>query len=549
MAYKVFKTKEEARAKLSPGGALFAVDICGGGPKGFIAAASASGFADWFLRRPDSKQMHYEIIPDGVPIKLYFDVEYLHAENPGLSIDAVVAQINASTQKVLGMPDLLPFQTDASNAKKASRHLAYPVVLPSKVHVRCVVQHVLADLRRSGTAPATSAKGQVCGIDEGVYDKERNFRLCYSHKWGQPERKLLPVEKVASKLETLQRATISHFLDGLQRVEWQLDDLNQRYATKEEARRHLKPGGALFAVEVCQGGAKNFVAVDSPESFVPRYLELPDSEQMYHEIIRDGAPIKLYFDVEFLRADNAGLAMDAVVARIIASVQKVLGMPDLLPFQTDASNGVKASRHLTFPVLLPSKIHVKSVVQRVLDDLRGTAPVTNAKTGQVCGIDEGVYDRERNFRICYSHKWGQQERKLVPVGDVASKLEAMQKSMISYFIDGLPRVEWKLSTTTGVKRAGHETTPDLLKGDDLKLGKIWDFVHQNWPGSCKAGPEKRYKNMLQVSLRPGVLCPNAGRVHKSNCTFFNVEWPDGVGHLYCPDPDCQKRWGRFRVEL
>jgi len=332
------------------------------------------------------------------------------------------------------------------------------------------------------------------------------------------------------------------------------------HAEKQVARGHLKPGGALFAVDICEGGPKGFFAADSASDFVAWFLRLPDSLQMHYEIIPDGVPIKLYFDVEYLLADNAGLAMDAVIAQINSSVQQALRLPDLQPFQTDASNAKKASRHLAYPVVLADKVHVKSLVQHVLADLRqsGTAPVTAAKKGQVCGIDEGVYDKERNFRLCYAHKWGQPERKLLPVGPVASKLEAVQRAMISHFLDELPLVPWHCrpsdgwSSGGGTKRAKHHVASTGLRpGDESKLDAIRAFARTTWPESNIAGSGGRFRNMLQIALKPGVFCPHAKRVHKSNCTWFNVELPDGKGHLRCADPECQasSQWGRFRVEL
>jgi len=329
----------------------------------------------------------------------------------------------------------------------------------------------------------------------------------------------------------------------------------REYEKKEAARAKLTPGGALFAVDIGSKGAKRFIAAPSASGFVDWFLGQPANAQMHYEIIPDGVPIKLYFDVEFLHAENQGLSIDSVIALINDSVQRALGMPDLQPFQTDASNDKKASRHLAYPVVLPSKAHVKSVVMHVLGDLRksGTAPVTHSAKGEICGIDTAVYDYEHNMRICYSYKLGDPGRKLVPIQQAVSKREAMQKSLISYFLDELPRVEWRCHPTAssgGVgKRARQDTgfEPD----DEAQLDKIKAFVIAQWPDARVVGKGKRYKNVLQIALKPGVHCPNAKRVHKNNCTRFNVELPDGVGHLSCADPDCKaaNRWGRFRVDL
>lgn len=169
----------------------------------------------------------------------------------------------------------------------------------------------------------------------------------------------------------------------------------------------------IFARDVHEKGAKRYIACDL-DTFIETYLIMRKSSRMHYEVIPDDIPLKLYFDVEFERADHPLWCEDAIVQRIVDSVRLETKIPNLVLFQLDASNEKKASRHLIFPLVFPNKPNMKLFVNHLIEVLRSSASPITAK-GTVCGIDPSVYDHDRCFRLYGSHKMGHIARTFYPI--------------------------------------------------------------------------------------------------------------------------------------
>lgn len=68
---------------------------------------------------------------------------------------------------------------------------------------------------------------------------------------------------------------------------------------------------AVFSIESSSSGTRKFLACTLPELW-RRYRACPPPARHYYEIIRHGAPCRLYLDLEFAReantaADGAGM--------------------------------------------------------------------------------------------------------------------------------------------------------------------------------------------------------------------------------------------------
>jgi len=299
------------------------------------------------------------------------------------------------------------------------------------------------------------------------------------------------------------------------------------------------------------------------EEFMRRYWAMRPADRVYCEMLPDDAGLKLYMDVEF-PLPSAHTA-DDVVARIADAVRELAGMPGLAPFQVDASKATKASRHLIWPVLMTSKERAKSFVTHVQHALRDAgAPELG---GSVCGVDATVYDKERAMRLCYAHKVGDPTRKLWPYPDKdMDREEAMRHSMIAFYTDGLPVLDWQGPPANEVRKARKapraaplraSKKPMLLEPPravvaaevdaDLEAAVRAKMV-QWYPTSHLDTVKMLDDTTLSLAVRPGVHCPSAGRVHKSNCTWLHVDVRTKVGQFVCADPACEvggrkTRWG------
>ena len=89
-----------------------------------------------------SKKHVYELIPQGYPVKLYFDLEYLIEYNPWTTMTIAAAKLHELTQQLLvkifnrrGLHDVI--YLDATTSKKASVHLIYPdVIFENMTHLK-----------------------------------------------------------------------------------------------------------------------------------------------------------------------------------------------------------------------------------------------------------------------------------------------------------------------------------------------------------------------------------------------------------------------------
>ena len=292
--------------------------------------------------------------------------------------------------------------------------------------------------------------------------------------------------------------------------------------------------------------------VATRDEFLKRYWAATPQDRMFCEVLPDGVPIKIYMDVEFYRAAAPGLDMDECVGLIQRCVADLLGMPTLVPFQLDASNDEKASRHLTWPVALKDKKAVESLVKHVVHVLREQgAPATGKNSA--CGIDLVVYARNQGMRICYSHKLKEFTRKLLPFPDKTMNAQtAMRQSLIAHFVEDVPLLEWTRPRVEASKKARAVTTsmataaaPKRVKTsatatpvDDALLTVVKERLTLCYPGSFIDGEKMFDPNTLCVALRPGVVCPVAKRIHKSNCTWMNINVKTRIGTWACSDADC-----------
>jgi hypothetical protein len=148
----------------------------------------------------------YEVLREGRPCHLYFDLEFVPAANPNLDgdalVDALVALVGADARARWGCaldPAAHVLEADSSTPDKWSRHLL--VRLPGGVAFRDgqAVGRYVAELLAHGAADALrvrkaggSGGGRGGGaadwtwvVDTAVYTRHRHFRTLLSSKFGK----------------------------------------------------------------------------------------------------------------------------------------------------------------------------------------------------------------------------------------------------------------------------------------------------------------------------------------------------------------------------
>lgn len=338
------------------------------------------------------------------------------------------------------------------------------------------------------------------------------------------------------------------------------------YSKKMHALQRCVTGSRIYSFDVNASGAKKFI-VTNPATFLEMYLALKPERRVYYEMIPDGVPIKLYMDFEFKRRENPGLNENEMIEKIISGVRTAVKIPDVTPLQLDSSNEIKASRHLIFPIVFKTKADVKAFVIHLVNELK--SPETDE--GNVCGLDLSVYDKQRFFRMIGSHKFAEPLRKLCAIPTQLLDKKTVCDSMISVFkgcdaddgslpftetvriqIDFAKPVKRRVCRKKGgVKKRLHVESEPLNETHCSIMASLTKWVNEKYPAlNRKVYGELYDEETLSLTLSPGVYCPHAKRVHKSNCSWLNVHLIQETFQLRCADPDCkgQSSWCHLRIK-
>jgi hypothetical protein len=180
----------------------------------FFGAAPAAALWRRYRALPCAARHHYELLREGRRCRLYFDLEFDAAENPGRDgpacVDALLSLLRDAMPLRLGvsLDDCTVVELDSSSAAKFSRHLVLHApgggAFASAVACGAFVRSFWAEdvaARRSTDVRADACFVRRSGTDElvpfvdlGVYTRNRAFRLYLSSKAGK-EARLLPTAR------------------------------------------------------------------------------------------------------------------------------------------------------------------------------------------------------------------------------------------------------------------------------------------------------------------------------------------------------------------
>ncbi|KAF4036746.1 Herpesviridae UL52/UL70 DNA primase [Phytophthora infestans] len=195
----------------------------------------------------------------------------------------------------------------------------------------------------------------------------------------------------------------------------------------------------VFSFESAGDGKRRFLVASLTE-FWNNYKKTRDDHRHVYEIIREGVPCRLYFDLEFKREINLHVDGNELVARLVSLLQLQLFRRYGIHVQhrdiyhLDSSTSAKFSRHLIFHFpdgsLFTNNLHAGAFVRECISDLVDLNDCTsdkletpddllspfllNTESGddpvdkKQLFIDTGVYTRNRMFRVLGSSKFKKQ---------------------------------------------------------------------------------------------------------------------------------------------
>ncbi len=366
---------------------------------------------------------------------------------------------------------------------------------------------------------------------------------------------------------------------------WQLQD------DAEDARsvhRDAPPAErvAFFSREEHATGRRRFGAA-TPTALWRHYVALPESERHHYELLRDGVPVRLYFDLEFSRAANTGrdgaAMVDALLALLAESLPRRTGAVLGRHIELDSTSDAKFSRHIVcHDVVFVSATAAGAFVRAFWDEdvaarrevdpraallfVRKEEDGTDALTPFV---DLGVYTRNRAFRLYLSSKAGKAARLLPtrrcwealhasgvapPLADDAMLARPQRWLFFEALVCEVAPCALLLGDAGAPGAQPFAARTPAARGERVVAGgssadvpcPLAATAVCAFAAACDgSAPYVRTwaafptHGLLVLNLARTRWCGNVGRSHKSNGVFYMVDLRDGCFYQKCHDPDCR----------
>lgn len=330
---------------------------------------------------------------------------------------------------------------------------------------------------------------------------------------------------------------------------------------------------------VGSGGKRNFV-VAHPRLMWFRLCERHPKQRCSYEVIQELSVCKLYFDLEFsflYNQDREGSAMvDTFIQIVCYFIQKEFGIHCGRENIVDLSSStfLKFSRHLIFNLpdtAFATNIHVGNFVIMVCNKIRewyNENPieipgvkledikklfVQNAKHSVVLFCDEGVYTKNRNFRLLHSTKLGKNTPLVVaPENQYIPALKNGVSKDEQLFLDSLvTTVEESSKVLTYGENNGKVQrlqSNDKILGNVSGMDRFGSSPYQEIDGYIQRVVQPGYircwfyfsqSELLVYEVAQNKYCHNIGREHRSNGVMYVVNLKSGTYYQKCHDPDCR----------
>eukprot|EP00887_Chlorella_sp_A99_P007573 scaffold28.g7573.t1 len=275
----------------------------------------------------------------------------------------------------------------------------------------------------SGVQPTSFYSSQRLGVDERVL----RFLAAVRQQVSAPEAapppvwQLFPTQQPA--FEFADAHNVAADADGASPRGQRGQGERAQPEERQIAKREVVPTDLrVFSAETGPEGRRRFLVTRYAVLWA-RYVDMLPQHRHFYEIIREGWPCHLYFDLEYAVGANpgadGGAAVDALLALLGEELQERFGLelqPDWV-LELDSSTATKFSRHLIIRIpgaAFATNAHAGALVaalclrarQRRGDDSRCAALFEGSPSAEALFVDVGVYSRNRAFRLLLSSKAG-----------------------------------------------------------------------------------------------------------------------------------------------
>ncbi|KAL3351955.1 hypothetical protein AABB24_020182 [Solanum stoloniferum] len=372
-------------------------------------------------------------------------------------------------------------------------------------------------------------------------------------------------------------------------------DIWATFPRQDEATKYAKEqtDARVFSYQDHVNGQRRFL-VSTYKEFWRRYKTMNPKFRHHYEVIQEGLPCHLYFDLEFNKRENADKNEDEMVDLLIQVIFDAVkekysleGNNDWV-VELDSSNAEKFSRHLIirFPkAAFKDNSHAGAFVTEICSRISSISEHDGrfrklfvSKDSSSTDIpfqlfvDKAVYSRNRCFRLALSSKAGKSSV-LLPSGRFKckdmSEEEVFMASLICNMdadfekllictvdLDCMKALQFDTESTRSFRQhSAVSLNFDLnaCTSDDPSktylTGKspfpyLDVFVESvasigNIPGKIRSWYWFSEYALMVYSMSRNRFCERIGRQHKSNHVMYVVDLQRGVYYQKCYDPDCR----------
>ncbi|KAK9292255.1 hypothetical protein L1049_020219 [Liquidambar formosana] len=365
------------------------------------------------------------------------------------------------------------------------------------------------------------------------------------------------------------------------------------FPRQDEAMKFVKEhtNVHVFSYQDHLNGQRRFL-VSTYKEFWRRYKNLNPKYRHHYEVIQEGLPCHLYFDLEFNKRNNAEKKGDEMVDLLISVIFEVLLEKYSIQankewiVELDSSTEEKFSRHLiiripktAFKDNLHAGAFVAEICSRILSgrEMNGrfeklfiSKDSSSAESSCQLFVDSAVYSRNRCFRLALSSKAGKSSV-LLPTGrfkckdmseedmfmaslicnmdvdckkllvckrdlDLVKTLHFDTEANCSLEHSSAPQEFTLNACTSDVSRTyfvGKSPFPalDLFIESIATIGNVSGKI-RSWYWFSEYG-------LMVYSMSRNRYCERIGRQHKSNHVMYVVDLRRAVYYQKCHDPDCR----------
>ncbi|XVF12557.1 hypothetical protein REPUB_Repub08aG0129000 [Reevesia pubescens] len=345
----------------------------------------------------------------------------------------------------------------------------------------------------------------------------------------------------------------------------------------------------VFSYQDHYSGQRRYLA-STYEEFWNRYKIMESKLRHHYEVIQEGLPCHLYFDLEFNKRDNLGRDGDEMVDLLISVILEVLqekysinGNQDWV-VELDSSTEEKFSRHLIMRIpktAFKDNLHVGAFVAEICSRIASAKErderfeklfvkkdSTSAESPGQLFVDTVVYSRNRCFRLALSSKAGKTSF-LLPTGRFNCKGMGEEDMFMASLIcnmdvdcekllvckmelDCVKTLHFDTEETSNFGRyckAPQENTRISDVSTTYLTGKspfpsLDEFIESiastgNVSGKIRSWYWFSEYGLVVYSMSRNRYCERIGREHKSNHVMYVVDMRRAAYYQKCYDPDCK----------